>query len=303
MPAVRGEPSARQSVWAASESFEQLGNLAQAAVLTLPLLLLHVDRYWYVRVPVIALGLSGLIFPRVRHSPAFWFTLTSFLAAGIVNNWFAVDNHKYLLCYWCLALFLCLRSPDGENALALSARRLVGLTFLFAVSWKIASRDFLSGDFFDFAFLFDSRFSSRLAVLGLVEANQIDVNLAALRALTSVDASMTSARLVLTPDLHRLSMLFTGWAIVIEGLVAATFLAPVGWKWSRVRDAFLLVFVTTTYAFAPVTGFGWLLVTMGFIQCERDRRGLRRWYLAALFLVQAFRLPWPQLLALVQPIA
>lgn len=277
-------------------SFDALGNRAQAALLTLPLLLLHVDRYWYVRVPVIALGLAGLIFTSVRRSPTFWFLLTTVLAAGIFYNWLAVDNHKYLLAYWCLALFVAMRSAHGEESLAVSARWLLGLTFLFAVFWKMASPDFLAGDFFEFAFFFDSRFSSRLVALGLANPGHVEVNQAALRALTADDATMTTARLVLPADLHRLSMAFTVWALVMEVAIATAFLAPSRSRLSRPRDALLLVFVTTTYAFAPVTGFGWLLVTMGLAQCGRSRHRIRLAYLVALFLVQAFRLPWPQLL-------
>ena len=47
----------------------------------------------------------------------------------------------------------------------------------------------------------------------------------------------------------------------------------------------LLLFCATTYALAPVSGFGWLLATMGLAQCRRTQRALRGAYLAVFILI------------------
>ena len=52
-----------------------------------------------------------------------------------------------------------------------------------------------------------------------------------------------------------------------------------------------------TYAFAPVAGFGWLLLVMGAAQTDAGERWLRRAYVVA-FLVVLFysEVPWAGLL-------
>jgi hypothetical protein len=64
-----------------------------------------------------------------------------------MERWVA-DNHIYLLAYWCLVLFLVLNvpAPARQRALALNARWLIGLAFLFAILWKaVLSPDFVDG--------------------------------------------------------------------------------------------------------------------------------------------------------------
>jgi hypothetical protein len=53
----------------------------------------------------------------------------------------------------------------------------------------------------------------------------------------------------------------------------------------------LLLFAATTYALAPVRGFGWMLMLLGLAQCEDRDRHFRPLYLAAILLIQAYTLP------------
>lgn len=63
------------------------------------------------------------------------------------------------------------------------------------------------------------------------------------------------------------------------------------------RHGLLLTFCLVTYAFAPVAGFGWLLLVMGAAQIEPDQQWLLRLYVAA-FLVVLFysEVPWAGLM-------
>lgn len=63
------------------------------------------------------------------------------------------------------------------------------------------------------------------------------------------------------------------------------------------RHVMLLAFCLVTYAFAPVAGFGWLLLVMGAAQTEPHERWLQRLYVVA-FLVVLFyaEVPWAGLL-------
>ena len=60
---------------------------------------------------------------------------------------------------------------------------------------------------------------------------------------------------------------------------------------ARARDAALLLFCATTYAVAPVAGFGWLLLAMGVAQSEGRRV---RWLYLAVFALLVFHreIPW-----------
>ena len=60
----------------------------------------------------------------------------------------------------------------------------------------------------------------------------------------------------------------------------------------------LLVFCVTTYALAPVAGFGWLLAVMGLAQCHPNQRMLRGAYVAVFVLILLYsEIPWAGVLA------
>jgi hypothetical protein len=55
----------------------------------------------------------------------------------------------------------------------------------------------------------------------------------------------------------------------------------------------LLLFCVATYAFAPVAGFGWLLLVMGLAQFREQETWLRRSYVTVYFLVLIYsEVPW-----------
>jgi hypothetical protein len=90
--------------------------------------------------------------------------------------------------------------------------------------------------------------------------------------------------------------LMTWWTLAIESLAALAFLVRSG-PLDRWRNAILVVFVSTTYPFAPVLGFGWLLCIMGFAQCRNDEPAWRSVYIALLVGMQLFQIPWFDMLA------
>ena len=64
-----------------------------------------------------------------------------------------------------------------------------------------------------------------------------------------------------------------------------------------IRHLLLLLFCVVTYAFAPVAGFGWLLLTMGLAGCGSEQGWLRSVYIAAWCLVLLYdEIPWSGLL-------
>lgn len=228
----------------------------------------------------------------MRH-PLAWLALTGLATARVASGWPTNDNHAYLLVYWCLAAALASIATERDRVLAWNGRVLIGLTFAFATLWKLVlSPDLLSGGFFSVTLVDDPRFASiaRLAA-GLGEEQ-----LLALREITRahVDGVFVPwAGMAKVPErLHAVARAMTLATLAIEAAVALTFLVPRPWT-RGVRDFLLLAFCATTYAAAPVAGFGWILLSMGIAQLDPDRHRIRGAYLAtSVWILFATRWPW-----------
>jgi hypothetical protein len=272
-------------------AFDRLGTIEQAAFLTLPLLMLYVEERWYVKIPVVVLSLAGLLFSPLRKNAFFWFALVCFTTSGLYYNWATADNHKYLITYWCLAIFfVCLSA--SENTLKTSARYLIGLAFFFAVIWKFITPDFINGDFFEYTFLFDERFSGKLKLFGALAPDAVDFNLLARDALTAYDSRLYEVDLLTNQQWSVWVKGVVWWTVALEGLIALCFLLPSRSRLARLGDVCLILFLLSTYLIAPVIGFGSIIATMGIIQCDVSRWKTRLAYILALLLLQLYRLPW-----------
>lgn len=280
--------------------------------LTALTLLLRPMGPWTVRPLILLCAGVALLSPRALLRPLTWYTLAALIALRIAADWPVPDNHIYLLAYWCLAAALALGAGNGvgshdgerhdsrphyERVIATSGRLLIGSAFLLAVLWKAAlSTDYLDGRFFRVTWLTDDRFSDTVQLLGGLSQPQLDHNRDVLKALPE------GAELLHPPALEepraflRLVLVSTWGMLVVESLIAATFLLPLGPRLSVVRHPLLLAFCVVTYAIAPVAGFGWLLLTMGVALCRREQRALRATYVATWFLVLLYsEVPWASL--------
>jgi hypothetical protein len=265
-----------------------------SARLTCLTLLLAPVGDWSVRPFVLALSAAGLLLPGLWRSPWLWAALTALTTLRFWLDWPLADNHAYLLAYWCLALTVAAWLRDGR-ALALNARLLLGLTFALAALQKWFSPDYPNGLFFLTTFMLDERFEDFAVLCTSVSYEHID----AARAYLEADYRTGEAGpfpFAVPPSLWVLAWLATGWNLLEQTLVAAAFLAPPHTRLGRLRDPALLVFCFTTYAVAPVTGFGWLLLAMGSAQIG-CALATRLWYLGA-FAALAFydQVPWARLL-------
>lgn len=263
--------------------------------LTLLLLLLYSHHYWYIQIPLSVIAITGLIFPHLRTSPVLWAAATFIVAVGTYTNWYTVDNHKYLLTYWCVAIFCALLTRDPEQTAEKAARCLIGLVFLFAVMQKTISDNFLNSAFFYYELLLDERFSALAKYVGGISDQTNALNMAARRALVNYDSTLTEVHLVGTENAATLAVFITWWNYLIQVIIGIMFLALRSTWLSSMRDAWLLVFLFTTYLFAPVIGFGWVLAIMGIAQTEIQRTKLRVLYVAAFLFLQIYRVPWGEL--------
>jgi hypothetical protein len=275
-----------------------------ADALALPLrllllaLLLDAGAWWFVRVPVATLAALGLLLPGLLRARALWAALAVGVAWPLAWNWPFSDNHDYLRVLACIAVLAALGARRPAATLATSARLLVGLTFLFATLWKLAlSPDYLDGRFFRVTVLSDPRFENLAVLVGGISWPAWEAGESALRAAAAGRAGLAEAGFAEPAALRRLALLLTVWTGAIEAAVAAAFLWPAGRGFSRGRDALLLLFGATTFAFATVRGFGWLLAALGVAQTGPERRRTRLAYVALFVLIEVYRsVPWSEAL-------
>jgi hypothetical protein len=242
------------------------------------------------------LCVAGIIVRAARSSPALWFTISMFVLAHDIVSWADVDNHKWLMGWWCVALGMAALAPAESQlkVIKFNARLLLGLCFAFATIWKLFSVDYLDSTFFEYELLTDSRFRDASHYVGRVEIEDLKENRKSVHEFqksyrtdleTPESITLVSNRLI---DLLAIGM--TWWTILIEGAIALVCLWPGDRLIAIVRAMVLLVFAATTYLLAPVLGFGWMVIVMGFAQCPERYKKLQASFLVVLGLLYIYRL-------------
>lgn len=266
-----------------------------AARLTLLTVLLSPIGDWFVHPAIVMLAGFGLVAPGAHRSPWLWLAMTLLSAWRVVGDWPLADNHAYLLVYWCLALAIAL-ATDTYQALARTARILIGLVFTLAVVQKATTPDFVDDTFFTVLYLLDQRFQDMTVLLTGLSLDDISRIREALIIDTQGKPALGPLPLYIPDALRNLARFSTWWSLFEQAAVAITFLAPASTWLYRRRDIWLLLFCLTAYLVAPVPSFGWLLIAMAMAQCGRG--AVRAWYLVTFALLALyFHVPWAKLLA------
>ena len=233
---------------------------------------------------------AGLVVRPLARLPLFWFSLVAVWAVtSLPVHWASADNHKWLLVYWTLAVGIALTTSRPLEHLAVTARLLIGLVFLFATAWKLMSPDFPSGAFFHFTLLTDIRFSDIAEVFGGLPEGSTAANAAAIDAWDDPTVPPAALELADGPRVAAVGLVMAVGTIVVEGLVALAFLVPERWRLSRLRELALCLFVLATYPLAPVVGFGWVLVTMALASSRLRRPVGELLYVSAFLAIFAFQ--------------
>ena len=267
--------------------------------LTAIILLLRPFDVWWVASFVLAAACLSLFSRAVRRAPVTWLLVAVFVAARIVAVWPLSDNHIYLLAYWCLAIGLALSSANPAGTLSVSSRWLLGGAFAMAVLWKaVLSPDYVDGRFFRVTLLTDQRFADASLVFGGLSREQMAQNREFLKPLPEGAELLTPPSFVEPPRLRAFATTATWGGLILETLIALTCILPSRAGVDLARHGLLLTFCFTTYALAPVAGFGWLLATMGLAQCRPGQSLLRGAYIAVFILILMYsEIPWTGILA------
>ena len=265
-------------------------------LLTLLMLLLHGPKDWYIRAPLVLLCISGIVIRAARSSPALWFAIAMFVLAHDIVGWADVDNHKWLMGWWCVAVGMTALAPGNFQlkVIKINGRLLLGLCFAFATVWKLLSADYMDSTFFKSELLTDSRFRDAAHYVGGVEMEDLKENRKSrhgFRKSYRKDAEpLESVTLTSGDRIDALAIAMTWWTLFIEGLIAVVCLWPGDRLIAIIRSMVVLVFAATTYILAPVMGFGWMVIVMGFAQCPEQYKKLRASFLIVLGLLYLYRL-------------
>jgi hypothetical protein len=269
--------------------------MAQRTVMmTLVVLVLYAVDTSTIRLVALVLTPVAFLFPRIACQPRYWAVVALGIVASYTEVWHQIDNHKYLINYWCVAVALSLFSTNARAMLAWNARVMIGLCFGFATAWKLMAPEFPSGLFFHFTFMVDRRFHVFSELVLGVTPEMIEANMASYEAMKSAVGRETVQLLASTDRSWAVSRFLAVWTIVLEGWIAIAFLAPRRTWLGRTRNLPLLLFMATTYPIAPVRGFAALLATMGFTNCEGDERIAKLTYLLIFLLVPLLVLLLPK---------
>jgi hypothetical protein len=277
---------------------DQDGVADPVLTLTAIVLLLRPLDVWWVAAFVLPAACLSLLSRTVRRAPLTWILLALFVGARIVVLWPLSDNHIYLLAYWCLAIGLALSSTAPAATLSASSRWLLGGAFGMAILWKaVLSPDYVDGRFFRVTLLTDQRFADAALVFGGLSRDQMAQNRAFLDPLPNGAELLSPPPFVEPPRLRAFAAITTWSGLILEGLIALTCLIPLR-RLDIARHVLLLAFCVTTYALAPVAGFGWLIATMGLAQCRPRQRLLLGAYVAVFILILMYsEVPWAGFLA------
>jgi hypothetical protein len=249
---------------------------------------------WTVRPLILVASGAALLWPRALNSSVTWYAIAALTAARIATDWPLADNHIYLLAYWALALALALGTSDPARVLEQSGRWLLAGAFLLAVLWKGAlSPDYLDGRFFRITWLTDPRLEDAVLLVGGFSVDQLESSRAALQPLPEGAELLDPPRPSEPPRFRWLVAASTWGVLAIEALIAVACLLPLRGRAVLARHVLLLLFCSVTYAFAPVAGFGWLLLAIGVALTGPEQRALRATYVGVWFLVLLYsEVPW-----------
>ena len=260
--------------------------------LTLLLLLLHGSSTWALELPLKVLCALMLVSRSLLLDRWMWMVVATAMLWINAAEWAWIDNHKYLVSYWCLACALAVGTRNRTRVLATNGRWLLGLVFGLAVIWKILAGQYLDGSFLHYTALTDSRLEVPARLAGGLSGQLLSQNRQLEKALMEFPGTEVSVTLNSSPALRLAGLLGSWWTLLIEGLVALAFLLPKRFRLTAWRDGLLMIFVVTTYGLLPVVGFALVLTVMGLAQCEPERQHIRVAYILLFIVAQLVAAPW-----------
>ena len=265
------------------------------SVMILFLAVVFTFEYWLFEITVRICLLVFLLRPNAIRRPAFWLALSLSATVVIVLDWYAADNHKYLLLYWLWVLFLCHLFADPEKqrrTILFNARFFLCFIFLAAAVQKLSSPTYRSGEMFEYFLYVDPRFTAFGKLIG-IDPSVPDAVQKSLAFFRSPFSQVINNELLL-PGCDRArvaALVLTWWDVSLQLLIGSLliFRRPVMDKFAHIL---LIGFIFTTYLPAPVLGFGWILGIMGFTLAKDKFPRIAVVYMICFVAILLYQAPW-----------
>lgn len=292
-PTVSASPKSRYR-WA-MHRLAGASLLDAASGLTLFLVVVFGFDAWWAKFVGYAAFLVYMLYPQSIKSWPFWGAIAAASTFALLSEWYAADNHKFLLAYWLWVMTLAHAvRPLGfqEVLLVTNARFFAVFIFLGAALQKFFSPTYMSGEMFETLLLLDDRFRA-FAVLAGIDPLIPDTAVKAATLLKSTMSIVDNNTLIFPSNdrLNFIARLITWYDVYFQFAIGLLFLSG-----RRATDlvghCLLLFFVFTTYLPAPVLGFGWTLAIMGFILAKHRFQYLPALYLASFIAILLYQAPW-----------
>ncbi|SNT25427.1 hypothetical protein SAMN05421640_2974 [Ekhidna lutea] len=226
---------------------------------------------WVYMMPIMILSAFGLMVPGLHKNRIVWYILSIVFILKTNSQWWTQDNHLFVNMYWVITIAFVLSFKNWRQLLVKNSRAIIGLVFLFATIWKVLSPDFMSGSYFHFTFLTDSRFVEESDILGDLSQADLASNIRSLKE-SALSNEATQAALITNQKIRSVTKLITWHTIIIESLLALLFLLPQRYSITRYRNYLILVFALTTYLVMPIHSFAWLLIAITISQTGEDEK-------------------------------
>ena len=196
--------------------------------------------------------------PQDAMRPVVWWVMAALWFAAIVLVQERMEDHVPMFAVWLVALAIALGRGDETfiDEASWHARVLIGVAFTAAVSWKLYFGHYVTGATLWLFILVDGRFQPLATAVGLSET-AIEQQRLGLTAVLAGDVDMVA--LDASPSVMWRITAAAVLTLVLEGIIAASHLAPDSNKLASLRLPSVVLFGVVTYGVVPVVPFAALL--------------------------------------------
>ena len=215
-------------------------------------------------VPGLAVLALAVLRPRDVVRPVVWWLMAAMWFAALLLLQERMEDHVYLYSVWLVALAMLLGGDEEgfvERA-AWQARVLIGVTFGFAVAWKLYFNEYVSGAALWVFFVVDRRFEPLVMGLGVPDAT-LEQGRAAVSEILS--GSGAGGTYVVPADVAWRVTVVAVLTLLLETTIAVSHLAPDASRLAVLRLPSLVLFGVATYSVVPVIPFAALLATLTLV--------------------------------------
>jgi len=229
----------------------------------------------------VLLGVSALLFPRIVYSPYSWFLLFGMQSIDVYLDYGAKANHGWVMWYWSMAITCSffVNSDTRKVVLHSNARWLLIIVMMVAVFWKAISPVYMSGDFFHRNLVSNPLMTQFTALVTDLDREQVDLNSKQrIVMMSQVQPSAYNIYGFATTEFTKFLALITTWWVLLIELVVGFLLLLYNKRADMYAHLFHLWFILVAYAAAPIVGFGWILLVLGYSLLEGDQKRLKLSY-------------------------